>query len=464
MTETSTSFTYYNFTTSTWTPTEYRGYHLSPVADQVLGILLPIFSTPGIFMNMMVLWNLFVRKSKLNKPTRQLHGHLVISNLILLVVCVPPISLILYNGRVDYKNERGAGSRVAKYELNKVFCNISGFIFNVMMRMTIHISTVLALDRVLAVQFPIFHKFRIQKWGYKWLLLIIWLFNLGTMATPFMADKLYVQHAYECVCNWNLQYTVLSKFRQDQRFMRSLVILVYFFIPFTLTNLLTIICCIWVIVLLLMKNLVIKKRAEQREGANNNGKGYESLENGKHDGDLDDNSYCHDPELLDPKCKTSKILKVTRTLQSPVAMLKKKKVKLSNDVKVKRACYTMLIVMALQLFCYSVVQLMVVDQLLFHVLKENYFSKHTQHNAAVAQIFINYPLYLLVFSIAIPAVIHFRMTRNSTVNKGPNSRRGFTTCNTSSSLGEGVSLSCSRKKSRDKDDMQLAKPGETVIT
>ena len=35
----------------------------------------------------------------------------------------------------------------------------------------------------------------------------------------------------------------------------------------------------------------------------------------------------------------------------------------------------MLIVMALQLFCYSVVQLMVVDQLLFHVLKENYFSK-----------------------------------------------------------------------------------------
>ena len=40
-----------------------------------------------------------------------------------------------------------------------------------------------------------------------------------------------------------------------------------------------------------------------------------------------------------------------------------------------RACYTMLIVMALQLFCYSVVQLMVVDQLLFHVLKENYFSK-----------------------------------------------------------------------------------------
>ena len=42
---------------------------------------------------------------------------------------------------------------------------------------------------------------------------------------------------------------------------------------------------------------------------------------------------------------------------------------------ISRACYTMLIVMALQLFCYSVVQLMVVDQLLFHVFKTNYFSQ-----------------------------------------------------------------------------------------
>ena len=95
-----------------------------------------------------------------------------------------------------------------------------------------------------------------------------------------------------------------------------------------------------------MKNLVIKKRDERKESSTaiKNGKCYESLENGNHDGELNNNGYCLAPDQLDPKCKTSTILKVTRTLQSPVAMLKKKKVKLSNDVKVKRCVLSFLLI------------------------------------------------------------------------------------------------------------------------
>ena len=171
-----------------------------------------------------------------------------------------------------------------------------------------------------------------------------------------------------------------------------------------------------------------------------------------------------------------------------------------------RACYTMLIMMALQLLCYSVVQLMVVDQLLFHVFKANYFytvgeylvsqyltrRKYIIHkfvecflmihcnilslksssiynykvfrmnaelvintstpplnqsfqqmrkNALLAQIFVNYPLYLIGFSILIPAVIHFRMTRASQ-KRMDSTQKGFSTIN--SSINQGLNFTCSK--------------------
>ena len=55
-----------------------------------------------------------------------------------------------------------------------------------------------------------------------------------------------MQGPFECVCNWSLDYAVFSRIGEHDHFLRTLVVLSYFFIPFTLTNLLTIICCIWV--------------------------------------------------------------------------------------------------------------------------------------------------------------------------------------------------------------------------
>lgn len=457
---TSASYSLYSFyyTTVTKPPAhnaQGRGYTLSPTADKVLAVILPILSIPGLFMNVIVLWNLFIKASKLNRPTRQLHGHLVISNFILLILCVPSISLILFNGRIDNPTLH---QRVENYVLNNIFCNISGFVFNVMMRMTIHISTALAVDRVLAVQFPIFHKFKVQVYGYNWLIIIIWIFNLVTMATPFIAGKQYVQGPFECVCNWSLDYAVFSRIGEHDHFLRTLVVLSYFFIPFTLTNLLTIICCIWVIVLLLKKNLIftVEKRKEDHKISTKDNHQYERLqcikENGHPVDELKTNGHSADSPTTTSNGKQPQIRKnkPTKKLTQSTSILKS--IKLSNDAKVKRACYTMLIMMALQLLCYSVVQLMVVDQLLFHVFKANYFYTQMRKNALLAQIFVNYPLYLIGFSILIPAVIHFRMTRNSQ-KRSDSTQKGFSTIN--SSINQGLSFTCSKIIGRSKSKTEV---------
>ena len=64
------------------------------ITTQVLAIIIPAFALAGVVMNVIVLWNLFAKSNALNLPTRQLHGHLMVSNFLLLVVCVPAISYV----------------------------------------------------------------------------------------------------------------------------------------------------------------------------------------------------------------------------------------------------------------------------------------------------------------------------------------------------------------------------------
>ncbi|KAL5252806.1 hypothetical protein ACHWQZ_G015544 [Mnemiopsis leidyi] len=101
----------------------------------------------------------------------------------------------ILNSYSDYRNKT----------FHRVMCVMSGYAYNVLIRVTSLTVLLLSIDRTHAIYFPLTYGRAFYSSVYKYCIYIIWAFALGIQAVPFLAGIPYVeQYTRELMCSWSI--------------------------------------------------------------------------------------------------------------------------------------------------------------------------------------------------------------------------------------------------------------------